>query len=477
MTVAIGGLLSGCGDGDSTPTTGPEVVAPPAPPAPPPPAPAPPAPPAPAPPAPAPPPPAPTPPETPDPAPVFRGIYVDRHSYLPGEPVRVFADVESATVGTIRLKDVNGQMVFSTRAQVRPQTIVGDEPWRDGFGYADPVEVSLPKLASGVYFWEGIGRMIVRSATKADICVLYPSNTECAYNQAGGKSFYVPPPPLHGSEISFLRPWFDSTYRLSDAFYKWLSKRHEYSVCHISDFDLETPGVLDEFRLLIIVGHSEYWSRQARAAFDRFVDSGGHALILSGNTMWWQIRYAAGGERIVCYKDSDEDPVADPLLKTITWPSSSLDYSVVRSIGADFPHGGYGLKADHGWDGMKIVNPQSPIFNDVRIEYGDILKIPNKECDGAPISSIAPDGVPILDKSALGFYRADLIGYDIGYRFGDTFATWIAFQKTERSGIVINCAGTGWCSGAGMGGADGPKLQTITKNMIDLLLTGTYPVA
>lgn len=408
---------------------------------------------------------------------MLKEIYLEGHSVLPGQSIRMFVNAETSGVTAIRLMDANGQQVFSTSpARVRPQTIAGDAPWRDGMGYGDPIELLVPALPSGLYFWEGIGRMIVRSAARADICVLYPSNTECAYNDAGGKSLYEPPPPLHGSELSFHRPWSGKSYLFASAFYKWFSRQREYPANHISDFDLETPGILDQFSLLIVVGHSEYWSRKARLAFDRFVDAGGHALILSGNTMWWQIRYSSDGERLICYKSLSSDPIADPRLKTAQWITESLDYPIVSSIGADFSRGGYGVRKDRGWNGMKIVNPLSPIFKGVPISHGDILRIPTSEFDGAPIASLAPDGSPIIDRAALGFYRANLIGYDIGYRSHDTFGTWIAFQKTPRSGIVINCASTNWCAENGIGGADGSKLQTITKNMIDLLLAGTYPV-
>ena len=389
----------------------------------------------------------------------------------------MYVNASTTGVASIRLLDPNGRQVHRIDAGVGPQKVVGDAPWRDGFGYGNPIELPVPALPSGVYFWEGVGRMIVRSAAPADICVLYPSNTECAYNAAGGKSFYAPPPPLHGSELSFQRPWTDTTYRYARGFYKWFSNLRGYTVDHIADFDLETPGILSRCKLLIVVGHSEYWSRQARLEFDRFVDSGGHALILSGNTMWWQIRYSERGEHLICFKSASADPIADPALKTAQWPTKSLGYPVVPSIGADFNRGGYGQHADRGWDGMKVVAPRSPLFEGVGVAHGDILSIPSSEYDGAPVESFATDGTPILDKAALGFWRADLIGYDIGYRFDDTVATWIAFQKTPDSGIVINCAGTGWCADTGIGGPDGRKLQAITKNMIDLLLAGTYPAA
>lgn len=404
-------------------------------------------------------------------------IYLDRHSALPGDTVAMYVNASTEGAATIRLLDPNGRQVDRIRADVKPQTITGDAPWRDGFGYVDPVAVTVGALKSGLYFWEGIGRMIVRSAAKADICVLYPSNTECAYNAAGGKSFYVPPPPLHGCELSFQRPWSGATYKYSRGFYEWLATVDGYSLDHIADHDLENPETLAQCKLLIVVGHSEYWSRRARLAFDRFVDAGGHALILSGNTMWWQIRYSADGGRLICYKDSRADPVTDPRLDTINWPTPSLGYPVVPSIGADFNGGGFGRQAGNGWKGMKVVAPSSAIFAGAAVAYGEVLQMPSSEYDGAPVASVAPDGTPILDKAALGFYRADLIGYDIAYRSRESFATWIAFRKTPHSGIVINCAANGWCAQTGMQGVDGERLRIITKNMIDLLLAGIYPVS
>ena len=30
-------------------------------------------------------------------------------------------------------------------------------------------------------------------------------------------------------------------------------------------------------------------------------NTGGHALILSGNTMWWQVRYNEDKTKLICY--------------------------------------------------------------------------------------------------------------------------------------------------------------------------------
>ena len=47
--------------------------------------------------------------------------------------------------------------------------------------------------------------------------------------------------------------------------------------------------------------------------------------------------------------------------------------------------------------------------------------------------------------------------------------TFIAFQKTENSGVIINTSSTNWCK-EGFNGMDNNKVKIITTNMIDLLL-------
>ncbi len=53
--------------------------------------------------------------------------------------------------------------------------------------------------------------------------------------------------------------------------------------------DLEDYSEIAGAKVVVIIGHSEYWTRRARENFDRYVLEGGNALVLSGNTMWWQV--------------------------------------------------------------------------------------------------------------------------------------------------------------------------------------------
>ncbi len=138
---------------------------------------------------------------------------------------------------------------------------------------------------------------------------------------------------------------------------------------------------------MIIPAHSEYWTLQARTNYDKFVLAGKHALILSGNTMWWQVRYNKTRDQVMCFRKKEDDPIKSEEMKTINWNDSLLNYPITRSIGAEFPNAGYGLKTDKGWNGYKIIKP-SPLLANTTLKPGDILPCPSDEVDGVPLRRI-----------------------------------------------------------------------------------------
>ena len=74
----------------------------------------------------------------------------------------------------------------------------------------------------------------------------------------------------------------------------WL-EAHGYSYDVISDTDLHLdPRVLEDYKVLFIVGHSEYWSFESMRAVSRFLDRGGSAVVLSGNTAFWRVSIQRG---------------------------------------------------------------------------------------------------------------------------------------------------------------------------------------
>jgi hypothetical protein len=389
---------------------------------------------------------------------------VDGYSYplsvLPGDSVSVYLNAsEKVNNFPLKLYDLSGKQVALYRAKVYPQNQVGEKPWETGFGYKANLKIILPKLKSGVYVWDNKIPLIVRS-TNPKMVVVYSSNTENAYCPSGGKSLYnhnstnrEPSPTL-----SFKRPI--ALPRYSEAFLRWFHTQDFNNVGYITDGDLDYYDYYKKADLLMIVGHSEYWTREARVNFDRFVNDGKNAIIMSGNTMWWQVKYSKNRERMTCTREEGFRVPVEPITPK----------SIAYSIGVEFSRAGYGTKfnttSDKGWDGYKIIT-QSPLLAGTNLKIGSILELPTTECDGAPIIGADSRGYPIVDNKSLGFDKIEIIGFDSVFRANHGISTWVVFKKSKKTGIVINTASTDWCSSVGM---DNANVQRITTNMITRIM-------
>jgi hypothetical protein len=402
---------------------------------------------------------------------IFLNGYTEYLSYKPGETAVAMLNFSSDKAPCkLNIYDLNGSLVFSVASPTIKQVISTQDPSSNGFGYQPTVQIPIPAgLKSGIYLIENSVPFIVKPSASMDALVVYPSNTVNAYSGAGGHSMYDGASRI--TTASFQRP--SEIQWQSLICLKWLTTQTNMNFGYISDVDLDNLTSLPSSKMIIIPGHSEYWTRKARKNFDRYIDQGHHALILSGNTMWWQVRYSKDKTQMICFKDAALDPEPDHTLTTVTWNNPSLDYNITSSIGVDFDHGGYGLLLDNGWDGFMVASPKSPLFEGLSLLKGEILHIPSGEYDGAPISQFDANGFPVLDVAATGFKKMELIGFDKGARNSkETIGTFIVGQKSDRSGIIINAASYDWCSYRGMGGEDGDKIKKITYNAIKKLLSG-----
>ncbi|HEY9045624.1 MAG TPA: N,N-dimethylformamidase beta subunit family domain-containing protein [Ohtaekwangia sp.] len=392
--------------------------------------------------------------------------YTDQVSYMPSEKVTVYLHTATPTTACrLNVYSVTEDSVFSVKSSLTTQTITTSDPSIDGFGFSPTVEMEIPSsVPSGLYMIENKIPFIVKPKGPVDLLIVYPSNTANAYEQSGGKSLYT---SNKGPMVSFHRPI--ALQPFSKICLQWFYNQKDVSIGYIADVDLDEYENISEAKILVIVGHNEYWTRKARENFDAFIDNGHDALILSGNTMWWQVRYSDDKSQLICYK-SDSDPVATTSLKTILWNNPSLDYPIISSIGADFDLGGYGLKSDLGWNGYKIMKPASPLFEGTGLQKGDIISLPTTECDGAPLAGFDIDNYPILDRERLQADQAEIIAFDRGFRNADTYPTMLVYRRSKSSGTIINTGTTDWCSSNGMGGASGTTIKKITANAIHKLL-------
>ncbi|GHM99687.1 hypothetical protein WSM22_11770 [Cytophagales bacterium WSM2-2] len=403
--------------------------------------------------------------------------YTDKTSYFPGDEMQVFLDSKSSKDCGLGFYDTKGELAFGSNVSLFPQTIPAGESWSNGFKYTTNGKFTIPSnVKGGIYFIEKQIPVVIKSHVPNEVTVVYPVNTLNAYNCSGGKSLYGfnSTSGLASPIVSFLRPFNDDSEkdRCIECL-KWFPSLPNVSFSYISDQDMETYSTFEGSKILIIAGHSEYWTRKSRRNFDKFITKGSHSIILSGNTMWWQVRYSNSRDEMICYKSSTNDPEPDPLMKTDLWADTKLDYSILASIGADFNHGGYGMRSDNGWDGFKIANPASPLLEGLNLKRGDIVRMPSGECDGAPIKSFDNDGFPVLE-NVMNFEKLELIGFDKGTRGGaETYPTFIALRHTPTSGIIVNTGAMDWCSSSGIGSSgSGSQIKQITTNAITKLLDG-----
>jgi Concanavalin A-like lectin/glucanases superfamily len=84
----------------------------------------------------------------------------------------------------------------------------------------------------------------------------------------------------------------------------WLVE-NGYAFDVITGFDLfNNPGVLSGYKVLMIAGHSEYWSTQELDAVAQFLNGGGRVIVYSGNTAFWRISFDANFTLMECRKSS-----------------------------------------------------------------------------------------------------------------------------------------------------------------------------
>ena len=116
------------------------------------------------------------------------------------------------------------------------------------------------------------------------------------------------PWPCAGPDVVFSKPEVNYSHLMrGERFaHQWLTQnRYAYDV--IADYDLHAdPEQLDGYKVLVINGHSEYWSNEAYDAVDRFLAAGGSVIVMSGNTMFWRVSYDEDGGAMECRKfDTD----------------------------------------------------------------------------------------------------------------------------------------------------------------------------
>jgi N,N-dimethylformamidase beta subunit-like protein len=191
----------------------------------------------------------------------------------------------------------------------------------------------------------------------APVLFVCATTTWQAYNDWGGADLYAASAidrPLDAGgrravQVSYDRPHLlehgaGLALRWELDFVRW-QEREGRDVDYCADVDLELhPEVVAGRRLILFVGHHEYWSRPMRTTIETAIASGTNVAFLAADDMAWQVRFEASplgpARRMTCYKSSVLDPLAatQPELTTCRWRETPVNDPEAVTIGQMYGH-------------------------------------------------------------------------------------------------------------------------------------------
>jgi hypothetical protein len=249
--------------------------------------------------------------------------------------------------------------------------------------------------------------VVKRPGSRSRAAILYklPIFTYCAYNAEGGGSLYTGP----RGKVTLNRPgcgvggdpcdrgtvdFYDlssprQTFAHWDApFVRWLeSNGYEVDYCTDLDVHQNADGLLDSHRILLSVGHDEYWTQEMRTNTERFIANGGNVAFFSGNTCWWRVHMADADTAITCEKRkrAADSEAVDQWMRFD--PETQL-------TGVSFRFGGAWWSGRRESVGYTVQNAKHWVYEGTGLRDGDTFgaspeqALVGYECDGVPLSPV-----------------------------------------------------------------------------------------
>nr|WP_062340703.1 N,N-dimethylformamidase beta subunit family domain-containing protein [Herbidospora sakaeratensis] len=400
--------------------------------------------------------------------------YAEATSCAQGRPLTFRLDGDSG----VHVHDATtGAHVLTTRATGPRWTLDIPGHWPSSLyraHFTDAPASEVPRATGelpgvGVSGDDEVYFVVTPAGPKKDILVSIPFGTWQAYNRAGvpGEGLYWTEDPSRAVEVTFDRPGGGpSPERWEDGFLRWL-RPAGFDADFCDGLDL-SPGLLDGYRLLVVNGHDEYWTREMRDACEEFVRRGGNMAIFAGNTAWWQARLE--GRTLVCHRDPYTDPVDDPALVTAEWSTVGRPENTLTGVSFRAGAGTWGPS-------MPLMNEESYVtrfaghwvFEGTGLTEGDKFAqgALGYETDAAEFVEVG--GVPRVTSrdgtppSFTVLATADLRHWRSGGQGG--WATMGVF--TSGRGTVFNAATVNWGNTL-----HDPVVDRITRNVLTRLGSG-----
>lgn len=346
---------------------------------------------------------------------------------------------------------------------------------------------------------------VVRGNATGKLLYKLPLATYNAYNYAGGGCYYANPPrnayppgarlslrrpgcgiggPTFGAADHYDRSSARQTFAHWDArFIRWLLQQG-YQPEFCTDLDIhEDPGLCRDYRLLLSVGHDEYWSERMRDGVEAFIGQGGHAAFFSANLCWWRIHLVDQGAAMVCHQGGPQGALDH------WWPASGAGRPEDALAGVSYRHGGGWWDGPRETSGFAVQDPGHWVFEGTLLQRGQsfgadtLPPLPGYECDGAPLASFDhATGIATLSPLAAacgtppGFHLLAASPLDARWQERARREPFLADRGPHaatmgiftRGGTVFTAGTTDWAQVLDSG--QDPRLNTITRNVLDRLL-------
>jgi hypothetical protein len=222
---------------------------------------------------------------------------------------------------------------------------------------------------------------------------LYDFNSYGSITVTGRKS---------AAKVSFDRPYSEvgdgaGQFLQRDInFVRWM-ERSGFDVAYSTNVDTHASGsALLRYRGFLSVGHDEYWSKSMYDAVEAARESGVNLAFFGANAIYWQIRFepstrGVANRVIVCYRDVRLDPVADPVLETVTWRQPPVSRAEQKLIGVQ-----YTAALANGQDHVpyRVINSSNWVYEGTGFRDGDAVpRLVGYEGDRAFSVFPTPDAV------------------------------------------------------------------------------------
>ena len=271
-----------------------------------------------------------------------------------------------------------------------------------GIYFANAVRTDT-RGASHIYF-------IVRNDSRhSDILFKTSDSAWHAYDLYLGNSLYGGLPIGRAYKVSYNRPMLETSSTVLNSEYpmvRWL-EANAYDVTYFTTVDADrSGGLILNHKLMLSVGHDEYWSGGERANVEAARAAGVNLAFFSGNEIFWKTRWENsidGSETpyrtLVCYKETAANAKIDP---TPTWTGTWRD--------PRFSPPSDGGRPENALSGtIFMVNGPSEVALNVPAEYGNLRFWRNTS-----VASLPPGSSATFVAGTLGFeWDVDL---DNGFR-------------------------------------------------------------